>query len=191
VTSPRPPRPGGAAFLDRDGILIKDVHFIGRPELVELLPNAAAAVRRLNMAQWPVVVVTNQSGIARRLFTEADYERVRARIDELLAAEGARLTATYMCPHHPDYSGPCLCRKPGTELFERAANDLGLDLRRSWYVGDKLRDVSPAAALGEGRHGVLIPTADTMPGDVARARAEFSVAASLDEAVSRIIESAP
>jgi D-glycero-D-manno-heptose 1,7-bisphosphate phosphatase len=177
-----------AAFLDRDGTLIRDVHFIGKPELVELLPGAAENVRRLNDAHVPVVIVTNQSGVARRLFTEADYERVRERIDELFAEQGAHIDATYMCPHHPDYSGPCNCRKPGTLLFERAAKELDLDLAHSWFVGDKLRDVQPAATLGG--HGILVPNEDTMPGDVLKARTFATVAASLDEAVSRIIESA-
>jgi D-glycero-D-manno-heptose 1,7-bisphosphate phosphatase len=132
--------------------------------------------------------VTNQSGIARHMFTEADYELVRARVDELLAAAGAHVSATYMCPHHPDYSGPCPCRKPGTQLFELAAKDLDLDLTRSWYVGDKLRDVEPAGALGG--HGILIPTDDTMPGDIARAREHFHVSTSLDDAVRQIVASA-
>jgi len=112
VSTPRP-----AAFLDRDGILIKDVHFIGRPEQVELLPGASAAVRRLNEARVPVVVITNQSGIARRFFTEKDYDRVRARIDELMRRQPVSSETTYMCPHQPDFTGPCACRKPGTLLF--------------------------------------------------------------------------
>jgi D-glycero-D-manno-heptose 1,7-bisphosphate phosphatase len=177
-----------AVFLDRDGTIIEDVHYVGNPQQVRLLSGVAAAIRRLNEARIPVVVVTNQSGIARGRFTLADYERVRARTDELLAAGKATIDASYMCPHHPDFTGPCDCRKPGTLLFSRAADDLGLDLARSWFVGDKLSDVRPAQTLGGT--GILVASTDTSEHDIRVARQDFSVAASLDEAVSRIIESA-
>jgi len=178
----------GAVFLDRDGTIIQDAHYIGDPALVKLLPGAALAIRALNDAKMPVVVVTNQSGIARGMFTDAEYRAVAQRLDALLAPFGARLDATYMCPHHPDFTGPCECRKPGTLLFRRAAEDLGVDLARSWYVGDKLRDVLPAKEL-HGR-GILIPNAETSAPDLERAHLEFSVAGSLDEAVRQVIESA-
>jgi D-glycero-D-manno-heptose 1,7-bisphosphate phosphatase len=177
-----------AVFLDRDGTIIKDYHFIGKPEQVELLPGVSAAIRRLNDVRWPVVVVTNQSGIARGYFTEADYERVRERMASLLAESGAQLDASYMCPHHPDFGGACECRKPGTLLFRRAADDHGLDLSRSWYIGDKLRDVAPARALG-GR-GMLVPNDETPESEVQAARNDYLVAGSLDEAASHVIESA-
>lgn len=177
-----------AVFLDRDGTLIRDYHFIGKPEMVELRPGVGAAVRHLNEAEWPVVVVTNQSGIARGLFTEADYERVRKRFESLLDEAGGRIDATYMCPHHPDFTGPCECRKPGTLLFRRAAEQLGLDLAGSWYIGDKLRDVTPAGELGG--HGILVPNDETPRDEIDLARKKFGVAATLDEAVGRVIESA-
>lgn len=161
---------------------------MGKPELVKLLPGAGGAIARLNLAGWPVIVVTNQSGIARGYFTEADYARVRERLDELLAVHGAHIDASFMCPHHPDFTGPCDCRKPGTLLFRQAAERRRLDLAKSWYVGDKLRDVLPAGEF-EG-HGVLIPDAETPAEEIERARTEFSVASSLDEAAGRIIESA-
>lgn len=176
-----------AVFLDRDGTINHDTGYVGRAEDVALLAGVAGAIRRLNEADVPVVVVTNQSGIARGRFSEADYERVRARIDELLAADGARIDRTYACPHHPDFTGACECRKPGTLLFRRAAAELGLDLARSFYIGDKLRDIAPAQLLG-GR-GILVPSPDSAPDDVAQARARFTVASSLDEAVDRVIES--
>ncbi len=178
----------GAAFLDRDGTLIGDAHFVADPARVSLLPDAARAVRRLNEAGWPVIVVTNQSGIARGLFTLADYERVRERVEELLREGGARVDDTYVCPHHPDFTGPCECRKPGTLLFRRAALEHNIDLSASWYVGDALRDVLPARELG-GR-GILVPNAETPAAAIEQARAGFEVAASLDEAAGRILESA-
>jgi len=137
----------GAVFLDRDGTIVEDPGYLHDPAAVRLLPGAAAAIRRLNATGWPVVVVSNQSGIARGLFTETDYRAVERRVAELLAAEGARLDASFFCPHHPEFTGPCPCRKPGTKLFEDARRALGIDLRRSWFVGDRPSDVEPAAAL--------------------------------------------
>lgn len=145
-------RPGetlrAAAFIDRDGTLVAKRDYLADPEGVELVPGAAAALRRLRRAGYALVVVTNQSGIARGLYTPADYEAVRRRIDAVLAAEGVRLDGVYHCPHHPDLSGPCDCRKPGVGLYRRAAAQLGLDLGRSLYIGDRLKDVEPAEVLG-------------------------------------------
>lgn len=145
-----------AVFLDRDGTLIEDPGYLADPDGVRLLPGVAPAVARLNRAGLIVVVVTNQSGIARGLLTEAQYLAIERRVDELLAAEGARIDAHFHCPHHPDVSGACDCRKPGLLLYRRAAERFGIDLRASWWVGDRLRDVRPAAAFG-GR-GLLVLT---------------------------------
>lgn len=137
-----------AVFLDRDGTLIADTGFVRDPDQVRLLPGVAQAVARLNAAGLPVIVVTNQSGIARGMLTEATYRAVADRVSALLGAEGAHLTATYHCPHYPGISGPCACRKPGTLLYERAAEEHGLDLKRSWWIGDRERDILPARAFG-------------------------------------------
>ena len=180
--------PGRAAvFLDRDGTINHDSGYVSDPAKVVLLPTVGAAIRRLNERNIPVVVVTNQSGIARGMFTEAQYELVHARLDDLLAAEGASVTATYMCPHHPDFTGPCECRKPGTLLFRRAAEEHGLDLAKSFYVGDRIRDLAPSRTLG-GR-GILVKTEETRPEDIEQAHREYSFAHTLDEAVDRIIDS--
>lgn len=144
--SPTGGRP--AVFLDRDGTVVEERDYLADPDDVALVPGAARAIVRLREAGYAVVVVTNQSGIARGLYSEADYRAVAARVSELLAAEGATLTGTYYCPHHPDLTGPCDCRKPGTGMYRRAAADLGLDLSRSVYVGDKVTDVEPGLALG-------------------------------------------
>ena len=157
-----------AVFLDRDGTLIEDRHYLRDPADVRLLPGAADAVRRLNLASVPVVVVTNQSGIARGLLTENDYLDTTRRLDALLAAGGASVAAHYHCPHLPEISGPCECRKPGPLLYRRAATDLALDLTRSWWIGDRVRDI--AAALRLGGRGVLVLTgagADEAPAAVA------------------------
>jgi D-glycero-D-manno-heptose 1,7-bisphosphate phosphatase len=146
----------GAVFLDRDGTIVEDPGYLHDPAAVRLLPGAAGAIRRLNEAGWPVVEISNQSGIARGLFTEADYRAVERRLAELLAAQGAHLDAAFFCPHLPELTGPCECRKPGTKLFEDARRELGLDFRRSWFVGDRPSDVEPALALG-GK-GLLVLT---------------------------------
>jgi len=149
----------GAVFLDRDGTIVEDPGFLHEPGKVRLLDGAATAIRRLNQAGISVVVVSNQSGIARGIYTAADYDAVQRRLVELLAAEGAHLDGSYYCPHYPDVTGPCACRKPGTKLFRDAAADLELDLSRSWFVGDRLSDVQPAAELG-GR-GILVATGES------------------------------
>ena len=161
-----------AAFLDRDGTLVEDSGFLHRPEDVRLLPGAASAVRQLNAAGYAVVMVTNQSGIARGLYDAAAYDAVQRRLADLLAAAGARLDGAYYCPHHPDHTGPCACRKPGVRLFEEAARTLGIDLHRSWFVGDKASDVAPARTLG-GR-GILVRTGEG-PAHAAAARADGAV----------------
>jgi D-glycero-D-manno-heptose 1,7-bisphosphate phosphatase len=147
-----------AVFLDRDGTIIEDPGYLADPEGVRLLPGAAEAIARINREGYLVVAVTNQSGIARGLITQAQYLATECRLDELLRASGARLDGRYHCPHHPDLTGPCDCRKPGLQLFRRAAEDFGLDLTASWWVGDRLRDVLPAEAAG-GR-GILVLTGD-------------------------------
>jgi len=178
-------RPRGAAFLDRDGTIIRDMSYIARPEDVHLLPGAAQAIRELNRAGIPVIVVTNQSGIARGLLTVADYDAVRAEMERQLAAEGGRIDASYFCPHHPDFRGPCECRKPGTLMYRQAAAEHGLDLEASHYIGDRWRDVAPALALGG--QGILVPSAATPDEERVRAQREASVAQSLSDAVSRAL----
>jgi D-glycero-D-manno-heptose 1,7-bisphosphate phosphatase len=136
-----------AAFLDRDGTIIHERHYIADPDAVELLPGAADALRRLAMAGYALIVVTNQSGIARGLYAEADFHAVQARLEGLLAAAGVALDAVFYCPHHPEYTGACECRKPDLGMYRQAQAALGLDLERSLYIGDRLRDVQPGLAL--------------------------------------------
>jgi histidinol-phosphate phosphatase family protein len=178
-----------AVFLDRDGTLIEDEHYISRPEQVVLRPGAAAAVKLLNDAGVPAIVITNQSGIGRGLLTQADYERVAARMGELLAEGGARIDASYYCPHNPESDGPCDCRKPGVALHEQAAREHDLDLARSAFIGDRLRDVEPSKRFGGT--GILVPSKDTPYGEMARATDEFALATSIVAAVERVLASRP
>ncbi|MEJ2483926.1 MAG: HAD family hydrolase [Gemmatimonadota bacterium] len=133
-----------AVFLDRDGTLIDDPGYLSDPREVSLIPGAAEAVRRLNEANIPVVVVTNQSGIGRGYYRETDFRAVQSELERRLAAHGARLDGVYHCPHDPE-AGPCRCRKPGTELFERAAEQFDIRREHCLYIGDRVRDVSPAS----------------------------------------------
>ena len=157
-----------AALLDRDGTIIEDRHYLHDPGDVVLLPGAAAAIRRLSDAGVPSIVMTNQSGIARGIFPVESYRIVRRRVEELLAAEGAVLLDTFACPHHADFGLPCDCRKPDLGLYRRAAAAHGLDLSRCLFVGDRIRDVLPAIALGGA--GILVPSHNTPPQDAERAK---------------------
>jgi histidinol-phosphate phosphatase family protein len=180
VSAPRP-----AVFLDRDGTIIEDGDYISRPEDVRLLPGVATAIGALNDAGVPVIIVSNQSGIGRGYFTYEGFERGQAQVEELLGVKGAHIDATYICPHAPSDVSPCACRKPGVELFERAARDHRVDLQRSWYVGDRWRDVEPGRTLGG--LGLLIPAQSTPPEDLERARSLGMVRGSLGDVAREII----
>ena len=174
-----------AVFLDRDGTLINDPGYARDPDQIRLLPGVGEAVRQINQAGLAAIVVTNQSGIARGLLTEADYRAIEARVDALLAAEGARIEAHYFCPHLPEITGPCECRKPGTLLYRQAAEKYSLDLAGSWWVGDRLRDVQPAASFG-GR-GVLL-SRSAGEDEIRQAETEgYPNVSHLPEAVERFI----
>ena len=177
-------------MLDRDGTIIPDRAYTCDPDDVTLLPGAAAAIRRLAAAGFPAIIITNQSGIARGLISLAQYSAVRQRLEDLLAGEGAVLADTFTCPHHPDVTGPCTCRKPATGLYERAAIMHDLDLSRCLFVGDKARDIIPAMALG-GR-GVLVRSTNTNDADLVHAdSAEQPVVSSLSEAVDLLLAAEP
>lgn len=145
-----------AVFLDRDGTLVEERNYLSQPEEVVLVAGAAEAVRRLQAAGLAVVVVTNQSGIARGYYTESDYRAVATRVHDLLLEEGVTVDGTYYCPHLPEVSGPCECRKPGPGMYLEAARELGLATRGSFYVGDRWKDVLPAVTFGG--MGVLVRT---------------------------------
>ena len=175
-----------ALFIDRDGTIIADAHYPSSASQVRLLNGAASAIARANRADVPVVVVTNQSGIARGMITVAQYHEVRTCMESLLAASGARVEATYHCPHWPSVSGPCDCRKPALGMYRQAATQLGLMLDHSAYIGDRWRDVQPAQETGG--IGILVPGAETPEADIESARTYLSdvirIAESLDDAVN-------
>jgi D-glycero-D-manno-heptose 1,7-bisphosphate phosphatase len=159
------PRPGAgrapAVFLDRDGTMIEDVGYLDAIDRIAFYPWTVDAIRMLNRAGLPVVVVTNQSGIARGLITDAFVQETHRIIAARLAAGGARVDAYYYCPHQPDgrIAAPahgCDCRKPGPGMIHKAAEDLGLDPARSFVVGDTWLDVGLARAVGA--RGILVRT---------------------------------
>lgn len=135
-----------AAFLDRDGTINRDAGYVDDPADVQILPGSAEAIALLNARSIPVVVVTNQSGVGRGLYSEADFDAVQAEIERQLALRSCALDAVYRCLHGP--SEGCDCRKPALGLYRRAAREHGIELGRSLYVGDKISDVLPAVKLG-------------------------------------------
>ncbi len=147
----------GALYVDRDDKLVRYVPYNSDPDQVELLPGAARALRWVRDAGIPIVVVSNQSGIAQGLHGEAEVLAVNERLRELLRAEGADVDAVYFCPHHPDHGPPCACRKPEPGLLLQAAQELHLDLRRSLMVGNAARDLEAGRRAGCAAAVALLP----------------------------------
>ncbi len=150
-----------AVFLDRDGTINVDTGYPSDYGQVEIYPRSYEAVRRLNSAGLPVIVLTNQSGIGRGLLTEENLRLIHEKMKASFQKENARLDAFYYCPHYelsalPHYRVDCDCRKPNTGLALRAAGDFGLDLARSYMVGDKVEDI--ALGLNINASPVLVLT---------------------------------
>lgn len=137
-----------AIFLDRDGTLNDDAGYVHRWEDWRWLPGALEALARFKAAGWFLAVVSNQSGIARGLFDERDLHALHARINAQLRPLGAAIDAWYHCPHLPEISGPCVCRKPAPGLLLQAAREWGIDPSASWMIGDRLRDAQAGRAAG-------------------------------------------
>ena len=150
-----------AVFLDRDGTINEEVGYLDRLEKLRLIPGAAEAIRLINKSGLKAVVVTNQSGVARGLFTEAFVDDVHSHLRKMLRKEGASLDGFYFCPHHPTegrgrYLRSCSCRKPSPGLLLRAAEELSLEAERSYMVGDTLKDIEAASRVGA--RGILVRT---------------------------------
>jgi histidinol-phosphate phosphatase family protein len=135
-----------AVFLDRDGTLVRDVHFCRRVEDLHLLPGVPHAVRLLNEKGFRVVVITNQSGIGRGYLTMETLAAIHKKLVEELGRRGAPVDAIYCCPHSPEEG--CECRKPKPGLFLTAIRELGVNPAASYVVGDRERDLEPGRALG-------------------------------------------
>jgi D-glycero-D-manno-heptose 1,7-bisphosphate phosphatase len=180
-----------AIFLDRDGTLNEEVDFLSDPEQLVLIPGAAAAVARLNALGIPVVVVTNQSGIGRGKYGWRDFTAVMERMETLLAEENAWIDAVYASPHHEQAVGEYAVadhpeRKPNPGMLVRAAAEHGLDLSRSWMVGDKALDLEAGR-----RAGCRVALVRTGYGSSVDGSAADLVAADLPEAVELILSQWP
>lgn len=142
-----------AVFLDKDGTLIQDVPYNVEPRLMRLMPGVARSLRILHAAGYRLIVISNQSGVARGYFPEGALVAVEARLRALLAQAGVPLAGFYYCPHHPEGSVPeyaidCFCRKPEPGLLLRAARAHHIDLRQSWFIGDILNDIEAGHRAG-------------------------------------------
>lgn len=148
-------------FLDRDGTLNEEVHYLHRPEDLVLLPGVPEALRSLKEAGYRLVVVTNQAGVARGYYPESDVKKLHDYMNEQLRPLGAEIDRFFYCPHHPEhgigaYKTVCRCRKPETGMFELAEREYEIDRAHSWMIGDKLIDVE--AGRRYGVHTVLVGT---------------------------------
>ena len=182
-----------AVFLDRDGVVIEESHYLGDVSRVRLVPGAGAAIGALNRAGWPVVIVTNQSGVARGLFPVESVDEIHRHISDLLRSSGAHIDAFQFCPHHPEavlpvYRKVCGCRKPLPGMLLVAAAELGIELKSSWMIGDRTADLEAGAAAG--CRTVLVRTGygsevNVAALDRAQVRLEL-VAANLADAVDKL-----
>ncbi len=178
---------GVTVFLDRDGTLNPDPGYISSPDQFELFPGVAAALAKLVRAGARLVVVTNQSGVGRGLFSSTDLEAIHAKLRRLLQDAGVSLEAIYVCPHHPDER--CPCRKPETGMIDRAVRELGIDLSRSYLVGDHAKDIELARRVGA--KSVWLTTSEHGAGARTDQRnSAAAVASSFDEAVTWILADA-
>jgi D-glycero-D-manno-heptose 1,7-bisphosphate phosphatase len=170
-------------FLDRDGTLILEKNYLADANGVELIDDAAAALRRLRDAGFGIAVITNQSGVARGYFDLLCVDAIHARLRELLASQGASVDAVYVCPHAPDDA--CACRKPGTAMLESAVRELAADLASSFIIGDKQCDID--CGRNAGVTSILVRTGygSSLEREIGP-RADF-VAGSLSEAVDWIL----
>ncbi len=184
-----------AVFFDRDGTINEEVGYLSDLKQLRLIPGAGSAIKRLNDAGLKVVLVTNQSGVARGYFGEPFVHETHKLLEEMLLREGARLDGIYYCPHHPQagnsrYTTECDCRKPGTGMIDQAARDLVIDVKRSFVVGDKWSDVE----LGQraGARSILVRSGFALddPGNVrpGHLREPDLIAHTINEAVNWIVE---
>lgn len=164
-------KPRSAVFLDRDGTLIDDADYLRRTEDIRWIPGVVDSLKLLQERGYALVVISNQSGIARGYFNTDTLQQIEKAMDAYLLQFGVKIDAWYYCPHHPDQDGPCECRKPGNALIEAALADLSIRREGSWMVGDSLRDVQ--AGLSSNLHAALVCTGK--PVDMAKVPAGVNI----------------
>ncbi len=172
MSTPAPPRIR-AVFVDRDGTLNPDPRYLADTERLELYPRVGEAIRLAHAHGFHVICVTNQSGVERGFYTAEDVERMHVRLNALLHRDGTQIDGFYYCPHTPEHG--CACRKPGTELFERAARDFSIDLKSSAIIGDRVLDLQAGNRLS------LVSAFVPSPGHEVEARAEVTATAAVPE----------
>ena len=168
-----------AVFVDRDGVIVKDLGYATKPDDLSFIENSGKAIRLLKNAGYLVVLITNQSAIGRGILTIDGLEEIHERLFELLAADGGKLDAVYFCPHHPDDG--CSCRKPYPGMITQAAAEHRIDLEDSYMIGDKITDIE--AGMAAGCKPILV-----RPDDPVRSASDISpVTDTLYSAVQMII----
>lgn len=183
-----------AVFLDKDGTVIEDVPYNVDPSLMRFTSGAAEGLSVLHRSGYLLIVITNQSGVARGLFGEESLREVEQQLKDMLAEINVPLTGFYYCPHHPDgivpaYAIQCACRKPAHELVMRAAHDHRVDLACSWFVGDNLNDVE--AGRRAGCRTVLIKGGHEIKSVISHLRTPHYIASDLAEAARAITNTSP
>lgn len=181
-----------AVFLDKDGTLIEDVPYNVDPERIQLTQGAVEGLQVLSRSGYQLIVITNQSGVARGYFPESALVAVEERLRQMLAEVGVCLAGFYYCPHHPDgvvqeFAITCSCRKPEPGLLLRAANRHSIDLRESWFIGDILNDVE--AGRRAGCRTILIDNGNETEWDLSAGRSPHYTVANLAEAAQVITSS--
>jgi len=176
-------------FLDRDGVINKEIDHLNKIEQVELIPRSANAIKLLNENNYSIIIITNQAAIAKGLLTEKGLEDIHLHLRKLLEKEGAQITKIYFCPHHPEteYSGlkKCACRKPNPGLLLEAQKALGIpELQKCYMIGDKTSDIAAGAAVG--CKTILVNTGYAGKDREVEAKPNF-IAQDLYDAVTRII----
>lgn len=177
-----------AFFLDRDGVINVEVSYLGKADDVELLPNVAEAIAAIHEAGFLAVVVTNQSGIARKMYSVEDMHAVHGRIQRLLLTTSptAVIDSFYFCDHHPKYNCECSCRKPEPGMLLTAAADLQIDLDNSFMIGDRISDLNAGKRAG-CRNSCLVTTGYGSEQIKEAQKENFPVAANLAEAVKLLL----
>lgn len=135
-----------AVFIDRDGTINVDVDFLDDPKDFRIYPTVANGIKLLNKNGFKIIIVSNQSGVGRGYFSEAIVEKIHETMKYELAKKGAKIDAIYYCPHHPEVG--CDCRKPKTGLLDRAVLDLDIDIKHSYLIGDRMRDIEAGHKMG-------------------------------------------
>ncbi len=178
-----------ALFLDRDGVVNREIGYLSKPEQVEFVSGIFELCRSAQVIGYKLIIITNQSGIARELYSEADFHSLMGWIHEQFAQQGIQLSGYYFCPHHPEhgigrYRKDCPDRKPQPGMLLQAARDHGIDLGQSMLIGDRCSDIQAGAAAGVGR---LVLLAGTEPTECGRPP-NYVVVSALAEVISLLLE---